>query len=141
MSVRFGFIRGGRIAQGSHRLSSLWCVPAARTGAVLVISRYSDGVRGWTHLMRWKPGRRHEPGAWARLSLVRHHCRVDPSGEFLWCEVKKRNCTEWNAPDPQHFRGSVGGGMAVSRVPWLSALTDVQGLGVMGGGGVGVRGM
>lgn len=123
------------MAEGSHRLSSVWCVPAARTGIVLVLARYTDGGRGWTHLMRWKPGRRPEPGAWARLNVVKHLCRVDPSGVFLKYEAKKRHAGEWNAPGPQHFRGSVGGGMAVSRSPWLSALTDVEGLGVMGGGG------
>ena len=121
------------------RLSSIWCVPTPSGGVVLVMARYSDGRRGWTHLMRWRPGRSLEAGAWSSLQLKRDSVRLDPTGEFTRYSGSFRRCPEWNAPGPQQFRGSLGGGSAVSRTPWLSALTHIACGGYGGGGGPSVH--
>lgn len=115
------------------RLMGLWCIPAARARSVAVIARIGVGRVSWTHVLRWKPGSRPEPGAWARLRLIKHRCRVDESGEFMMY-VGSDRVGRFDAPGPTHFRRSLGGGVAIARVPWLSALTDVAaGVGVGGG--------
>lgn len=126
---------------GEFRLTSIWCIPADATDAVLVMARYSDGRMGWTHLMRWTPGRAPEAGAWARLQLSRALCRVDPTGEFLQYHAKNRFGAAQDESTPPHFRASLGGGWAISRAPWLSALTDVEGRGYLkvNGGGASVH--
>jgi hypothetical protein len=122
------------------RLVSLWCVPAARTRTIAVIVRVSlpppKGAtqrRAWTHVLRWNPGHKPEPGAWATLNVVHHGCRLDPSGEFLLYHGARRG-VPWDAPGSEQFRAANAGGRAVSRLPWLSALTDIEGRGLFGGG-------
>lgn len=122
------------------RLVSLWCVPAARTRTIAVIVRVSlpppKGAkqrRAWTHVLRWQPGHAPEPGAWATLKLIHHGCRLDPSGEFFLYQGARRG-VPWDAPGPEQFRAANAGGRAVSRLPWLSALTDIEGRGLFGGG-------
>ncbi len=112
---------------GTHRLRSIWCIPAPKSDKVVVIARYSVNKPGWTHLMHWTPDRGLEAGAWAKLRLVRHACRVDPTGEFFLYDGRKKNCLAYNDPTPEPFRATVGGGRAISRLPWLSAITDIRG--------------
>lgn len=115
-------------------LQSIWCIPALSEPVVGVISRYRADGRTWTHVLRWHLGEAPEPGAWATLRLVRHRCFLDPSGEYL-CYHGKREHVAWDDPRPEHFRSANAGGNAVSRLPWLSALTHVQGCGPMHTGG------
>lgn len=110
---------------GTHGLTSIWCIPAAESSTVLVIARYANGRDTWTHLMRWTPGTKLEHGAWTRLRLIAYACRVDPTAEFLCYSAATRTGTQ--LATPHLFDASGNGGVAVSRVPWLSALTDVVG--------------
>ncbi len=103
-------------------LQSIWCIPALLEPVAAVIARYRVGDRTWTHVLRWRMGEGPEPGAWATLRLVRHRCFLSPTGEYL-CYHGKRDRVEYDAPEPSHFRSSAAGGDAVSRLPWLSALT------------------
>jgi hypothetical protein len=123
-------------------LRSVWCIPASRTSKVLVLARYSDGPGGWGHLLHWTPRGGVEEGVWTKLTLVRHLCQVDTTGQFLKYEGRKKICRNWNDPTPEPFRASVGGAVAVSRAPWLSALTHIHGHGYLSessGGGVSVH--
>jgi len=103
----------------------LWCIPAAESRDILVMARLTAEGRRWTHLLRWRPGRAPEPGAWANLKLIHAKCRVDPGGTYLRYLAR-------GGTGP--FRGSDGGGIAISRAPWLSALTDIKPWGMVGGG-------
>lgn len=119
---------------------SLWCVPAARSRVVAVLVRLTpEGggeakrARAWSGVMAWTPGKAPVQGAWSTLRLVRHRCRVDAEGEYLMYVAKDRG-GPWDASGPALFRRSLGGGVAVSRLPWLSALTDVAAGCAFGGG-------
>lgn len=94
----------------------LWCVAASDAPVVAVIARVY-GERQWTCLLRWnwKEGTVEE-GAWTTMSIAAHRCRLSPDGEFLFYHAKGGS----NGP----FTGLFGGAFAVSRLPWLSALTD-----------------
>ncbi|MBI1190713.1 MAG: hypothetical protein GC200_08565 [Tepidisphaera sp.] len=111
---------------GTHNLNSIWCIPAAASPGLLVLARYAKARDIWTHLALWTPGKPLQHGAWARLRLITSACRVCPDAQFL-CYAATRPNAPRDAAKPRPFAGSGSGGLAVSRVPWLSALTDVVG--------------
>lgn len=114
-------------------LISIWCIPASQAPVIAIIARYRADGKKWNHLLRWKTDSAPESGAWATLSLVFHRCYLDSSGEFFAYHGKREHVA-WDDPRPQHFRSANAGGYAVSRLPWLSALTHVEGCGAMDGG-------
>ena len=119
---------------GTKARVSLWCVPAARARVIAVLATVAEGQRSaWRHVLRWRPGHAPEPGAWTKLRLLRHRCRVDAEGEFFVYTAKDGG-GPWGRPGAGPFDASSGGAVAVSRLPWLSALTDIKPASVMGGG-------
>ncbi len=118
---------------------TLWCIPAANTRDVLVLSR-TNGTSAaqlqgreitgrWTHVALWRPSSRGpgalEHGAWTTLRIISHRCRVDADAEF-WCYHAKDAGGRWDDPEAGPFYATNAGGSAVARVPWVSALVFKQ---------------
>jgi hypothetical protein len=102
------------------------CVLASSAPVVAVIARFRTPPR-WTCVLKWWiDDARLEPGAWTKLRLKERRCRVTADGEFLMYVA--------TGPLGGPFSAYFGGAVAVSRVPWLSALTDIVPACVAGGG-------
>ena len=102
-----------------------WCFTARHAPVVLVVVRYQGEPR-WTHLLRWDYERDElAPGAWTKLHLKVHRCTLSRDGRFL--------CYLAEGPVGGPFNAQYGGAWAISRVPWLSALTHAEQW--VGGGG------
>jgi hypothetical protein len=92
---------------------------------VAVIARLY-GQERWTCLLRWNwKESRVEEGAWTSLDIAAHRCCLSPDGEFLFYHATGGS----DGP----FPGFYGGAFAISRLPWLSALTDTTTFGPAGG--------
>ncbi len=104
----------------------LWCTAARDAPIAAVIARLPSPSR-WTCILRWdlKSGRL-ESGAWTTLRFKDRTCRLSPDGRFFL----------YFASGPLHgpFRADTGGGAAISRLPWLAALTDIRPGCIAGGG-------
>jgi len=102
------------------------CVLASSAPVAAVITRFRTTPR-WTCVHRWLIDEaRLEPGAWTKLRLKERRCRISADGEFLMYVA--------TGPLGGPFSAYFGGAVAVSRVPWLSALTDIVPSCVAGGG-------
>lgn len=99
---------------------------ASKAPIVGVLARLPGRPR-WSCVLRWdvKRGRVLE-GAWTKLQFKDRACAISPDGEFLMYVGSGR----LSGP----FSAQVGGGIAVSRLPWLAALTDIRPASVAGGG-------
>ncbi|HEX5828887.1 MAG TPA: hypothetical protein VFY23_15290 [Candidatus Limnocylindrales bacterium] len=88
----------------------LFGIPATDAPVVAVIRR---GPSGWSHVGRWdvRAGT-YEPGAWTRGTLYPQRCDLSPDGRYLVYFVMK--VTAGWAPGGTYI--------AVSRLPWLTAL-------------------
>jgi hypothetical protein len=71
------------------------------------------GPSDWSHVGRWDIARgAYEPGAWIRANLYPQRCDVSPDGRWL-CYFTLRGRASWRAGVTY---------MAISRLPWLTAL-------------------
>ncbi|HXU90882.1 MAG TPA: hypothetical protein VFQ62_18720 [Methylomirabilota bacterium] len=88
----------------------LFGIPATRAPIVAMLRR---GPTEWSHIGRWDVARGvYEPGAWIRANLYPQRCDVSPDGRWL-CYFTLKMPGRWKA-------GSTY--VAISRLPWLSAL-------------------
>lgn len=102
----------------------LWCVPAPNSPIVAVLARCYGEPR-WTCVLRWNwLLRTVEEGAWTKLHIRAHRCTLSHDGEFLLYHAE--------GPSKHPFSGFFGGAFAVSRLPWLSALTHPDTFGPAG---------
>lgn len=114
------------ISEGSQLAPIMSCVPAAAARVVGVIVR-GRGPDHWSCVTRWDVGAKHvDLGAWTRLRLLERRCRLSPDGEFLMYVAQG----SMNSP----FSRFYGGAVAISRLPWLAALTNARPACVAGGG-------
>jgi hypothetical protein len=93
----------------------LFGIAATEADVVAVLRR---GPSGWTHVARWdvSPGcpdrQRFEPGAWVRSHLYQQSCDLSPDGRWL-CYFTLDGNADW--PPGTTY-------VAVSRLPWVTAL-------------------
>jgi hypothetical protein len=105
----------------------LWCVTASDAPVVAVIARLITPDGRWSHILKWDYKRAYlQPGVWSRLDIKAHRCRLSPDGQFIMYTAK--------GPLGGPFDASFGGGIAISRLPWLAALTFIHPASVGGGG-------
>jgi hypothetical protein len=88
----------------------LFGIPAREAPVVAVLRR---GPSGWCHVGRWDvDSSTYESGAWLRGTLYPQRCDLSPDGRWL-CYFALRAGASWSAG---------GTYVAVSRLPWLTAL-------------------
>jgi hypothetical protein len=88
----------------------LFCIPAARAPLVAVFRR---GPSRWSHVGKWDVDRGiYEPGSWIAANLYPQRCDVSPDGRWL-CYFTLKASARWTV-GPTY--------MAISRLPWLTAL-------------------
>ena len=85
-------------------------IPAAHAPVVAIIRR---GPSGWCHVGRWRPEvGTYEPGSWLRGTIYPQRCDLSPDGRWLVYFTLKAGA-----------RWDIGATyLAVSRLPWLTAL-------------------
>lgn len=95
-----------------------WCLTARGAPVVLIVARYQGEPR-WTHLLRWDYDTDElTPGAWTKMHLKVHRCTLSRDGRFLCYLAEGRR----DGPFDPYY----GGAWAISRVPWLAALTHPE---------------
>jgi hypothetical protein len=102
----------------------LFGIPARDAPVVAVLRR---GPSAWAQVGRWDVGSTpsYQPGSWLRGTLYPQRCDLSPDGRYL-SYVTLRPHADW-APGPTY--------LAVSRLPWLTALV------AWGTGGTWTRGL
>ncbi len=91
----------------------IYCIPALDAPVVAVFRR---GPSDWCHVGRWDLERKvYEPGAWLRARLFPRRSDVSPDGKYL-CYFAHDPTATWEHGDAY---------VAVSRLPWLTALYAV----------------
>lgn len=114
-----------KIDQSRSTPVKLWCVAASDAPIVAVIARLY-GEKKWTCLLRWNwKDSLVEEGAWTSVDISAHRCCLSPDGEFLFYHATGGS----DGPFPAYY----GGAFAISRLPWLSALTHTTTFGPGGG--------
>ena len=99
----------------------LWGRAASAAPIVAVFAR-CDGEVPWTCVLRWNwEAGTIDEGAWTKMKVRVNLCALSSDGRFLLYYAKKRSKKRGAGP----FGGP--GGRAVSRLPWLAALTDIEG--------------
>jgi len=92
----------------------IYCIPATNAPVVAVFRR---GPANWSHVGRWDLAeRRYEPGAWLSGRVFPRRSDLSPDGRFLCYFAHKPGAT-W-----EHGEAYV----AVSKLPWLTALYAVR---------------
>jgi len=88
----------------------LFCIPARDATTIAVIRR---GPSAWCHVSRWDPAQGTlDLGAWLHGTVYPQRCDLSPDGRWLASFVLKAGA-----------RWSIGSTyLAVSRLPWLTAL-------------------
>ncbi len=103
-----------------------WCLTARDVPVVLVVVRYPGDPR-WTHLLRWDcDAGTLEPGAWTKMRVKAHRSTLSRDGRFL--------CYLAEGPVDGPFDPIYGGAWAISRAPWLAALTNTRSTGYIADG-------
>lgn len=114
----------------SHQVVAIQLFPArdAKVAAVTVRVR---GERGWEHVMAWNLGSGElTHGAWTTKRLRRRYTRLSPCGRFFLYTAQDGG-KQWHpATRERVFAAEDGGGTAISRLPWLSALTRIHSRGM-----------
>ncbi len=88
----------------------IYCIPATRAPVVAVFRR---GPSAWSHVGRWDLARgEYEPGAWLRARLFPRRSDLSPDGRLL-CYFAHKPTATWELGEAY---------VAISRLPWLSAL-------------------
>jgi hypothetical protein len=83
----------------------------ARDASTIAIVR--RGPSGWCHVSRWEPEHGElTPGSWLRGTIYPQRCDLSPDGRWLMAFVLKGGA-RWSVGDTY---------LAVSRLPWLTAL-------------------
>jgi hypothetical protein len=101
----------------------LFGIPATDASVIAILRR---GPSDWSHVGRWDPAAgTYEPGSWIHGRLYPQRCDLSPDGRWLVAFVYKDSWT-WQA-GPAY--------LAVSRLPWLTALA------AWGPGGTWTRGL
>lgn len=99
----------------------LWCI-AARVAPIVAVFARCYNYQGWSCLLRWKWESEDSDqlleGAWTTLNIDVRSCELSPDGEFI--------CYHARGPNHGPFSGSFGGARAISRLPWISALTNIE---------------
>ena len=91
----------------------IYCIPAASAPVVAVFRR---GPTNWSHVGRWDlEKRRYDPGAWIRGRLFPRRSDLSPNGRWL-CYFAHKPAATWGFGEAY---------VAVSRLPWLTALHAV----------------
>lgn len=105
----------------------LWCFASRREPVVGVVARV-HGEPMWTCILRWDWRKRTvEEGAWTKMRIHAGRCYLSEAGEFLLYHA--------TGPNEGPFSGSkLSGAYAISRLPWLSALTNPDAFGYVKGG-------
>jgi hypothetical protein len=105
---------------------TLSCLVSAKAPIVAVVARLPGRPR-WTCILKWDLNRRTlEQGAWTKMRIKTRSCRISADGEF-WMYAAE-------GPIGGPFSAYYGGGLAIARLPWLAALTDIEPFAVAGGG-------
>ncbi len=110
----------------SHQVVGIQLFPArdAKVAAVTVRVR---AERGWEHVMAWNLGSGElTHGAWTTKRLRRSHTRLSPCGRFFLYTAQDGGKSWQPATRERVFAAEDGGGTAISRLPWLAALTRVH---------------
>lgn len=111
-----------------------WVIPALHADVAAVMVRVRTSEKPWTHIMRWHlDSGELEPGAWSTLRMNRYRCTLSSCGRFFRYAAKDFGGRPYPRPD-HPFNASHAGGTTISRLPWLSALTDIKPVGAYGGG-------
>jgi hypothetical protein len=99
----------------------LWCIRAQEAPVACVFAR-RPGEPRWMCLLRWdcRNGKVKE-GAWTQMDVLVRRCFLSSDGQFLLYAARGSLQGPFNA--------SHGGSYAVSRAPWLTALTDPRTIG------------
>lgn len=88
----------------------IYCIPATKAPIVAVFRR---GPADWSHVGCWDLCKqKYEPGAWLRGRIFPRRCDLSPDGRFL-CYFVHKPAANWEHGDAY---------VAISRLPWLSAL-------------------
>lgn len=93
-----------------HIPPRVYCIAATEAPVLAVLRR---GPSAWAHVGRWDiAGETYEPGAWLRGRLFPRRSDVSPDGRYL-CYFAHKPTAGWDRGDAY---------VAVSRLPWLTAL-------------------
>lgn len=88
----------------------IFCIPATAAPAVAVLRR---GPTNWSHVGRWNTEEgTYEPGSWLRGRLFPRRSDLSPDGRYL-SYFAHQPSARWSHRDTY---------VAVSRLPWLTAL-------------------
>jgi hypothetical protein len=88
----------------------IFCITAPDARVAAVIAR---GPSEWCHIGRWDYERMtYQPGAWLHGVIYPQRCDLSPDGE-LFCYFTLKKHADWPATNAY---------LAVSRLPWLTAL-------------------
>lgn len=95
----------------------VYCIPALASPVVAVLRR---GPSAWAHVGKWDvAGGTYEPGAWFKGRIFPRRSDVSPDGRYL-CYFAHQPTATWEYGESW---------VAVSRLPWLTALHAFAGLG------------
>ncbi|MBX9736720.1 MAG: hypothetical protein K2X32_07320, partial [Phycisphaerales bacterium] len=97
----------------------LWCVAASDAPIICVIAKLRTD-RSWTCILRWNWEKRTvEEGSWSTLRIRGTEIELSPNGEFM--------CYLATASRPSGpFTSYSGGATGISRLPWLTLLTNTM---------------
>ncbi|CAK6694314.1 hypothetical protein BBFGKLBO_01618 [Synechococcus sp. CBW1107] len=92
----------------------IYCIPATEAPVIAVFRR---GPSNWSHVGRWDLAeRRYEPGAWFRGRIFPRRSDLSPDGRFLSYFAHKPSAI-WEYGETY---------VAVSKLPWLTALAALR---------------
>lgn len=105
-------------------MPKLFVIPAADAPTAAIIRR---GPSAWSHIIKWDTREdRFSHGAWIKGRIYEDRCDLSPNGSLFLYFVFKGSSSDPKFTDAW---------TAVSRLPWLSALTLWPQGGTWGGGG------
>jgi len=103
----------------------------ARIAALIVSTR--TRTQTWRHIMSMTlTTGQLTPGTWTNKSFRLSKCRLSPCGRFFLYAASDHGNRRDEKSDSRPFAAELGGGLAISRLPWLSALTHIQSLSYSG---------
>lgn len=111
--------------QSDPKRTRAWVVAASQAPIAAVILRCNTGKQ-WTGFFRWnwQIGSL-DAGAWTTMRVRAHRCQLSADAEFLLYQAAGSRHTP--------FSNTLGVSYAVSRLPWIAALTHPQSFGPAGG--------
>ncbi len=104
----------------------LWCVAASDAPIVCVIAKLRTD-RSWTCILRWNWEKRTvEEGSWSTLRVNAKRTALSANGEFMLYHAMAAGKTG-------AFTAWTSGAFGISRLPWLTLLTNTDSFGPGGG--------